>query len=114
MLALYNSMEQRRRQIAVLRVLGCSRPRIFSLVLTESALLGILGAGLGLAVAHFGAIAVAAALRQRLGLVVEPVLGLDWAIGVVGATVVLAGLAGLIPAVMAYRTPVARNLRPIG
>src|SRR5213079_2275756 len=38
MLALYNSMEQRRRQIAILRVLGCSRPRIFGLIITESAL----------------------------------------------------------------------------
>ena len=44
MLALYNSMEQRRRQIAVLRVLGCSRGRIFGLVMTESAMLGLLGA----------------------------------------------------------------------
>src|SRR5262249_20833227 len=47
MLALYNSMEQRRRQIAVLRVLGCSRPRVFGLVLTESALLGLLGGAAG-------------------------------------------------------------------
>jgi ABC-type lipoprotein release transport system permease subunit len=30
------------------------------------------------------------------------------------ATVVLAALAGIVPAVMAYRTSVARNLRPIG
>ena len=37
MLALYNSMEQRRRQIAVLRVLGSSRGRIFGLIVTESA-----------------------------------------------------------------------------
>lgn len=114
LLALYNSMEQRRRQIAVLRVLGCSQPRIFSLVLTESALLGVMGALVGLVLAHFGAAAVSSALRQTLGLVVEPTLGLDWAIGVVGGTIVLASLAGIMPAVMAYRTPVARNLRPIG
>jgi putative ABC transport system permease protein len=114
MLALYNSMEQRRRQIAVLRVLGCSRPRIFSLVLTESALLGMIGAGVGLVLAHFGALAVAAALRQILGIVIEPALKLEWAIGVVGGSIVLAKLAGIIPAVMAYRTPVAKNLRPIG
>jgi hypothetical protein len=33
---------------------------------------------------------------------------------VIGATVLLACLAGLIPAAMAYRTPVAKNLKPIG
>jgi putative ABC transport system permease protein len=46
LLALYNSMEQRRRQIAVLRVLGATPGRVFSLLPTESALLGILGAAL--------------------------------------------------------------------
>lgn len=114
MLSLYNSMEQRRRQIAVLRVLGCSRPRIFSLMVTESAMIGMMGAGLGLVLAHFGAMAVAAGLRQAVGLVVEPTLGLDWAIGVGLGTIALGTVAGLIPAAMAYRTPVAENLRPIG
>jgi putative ABC transport system permease protein len=114
MLALYNSMEQRRRQIAVLRVLGCSRHRVFSLVLTESALLGVMGAGLGLVLAHFGAMGVSVALRQTLGIVIEPSLQLEWAIGVIGGSLVLANLAGIVPAVMAYRTPVAKNLRPIG
>jgi putative ABC transport system permease protein len=114
MLALYNSMEQRRRQIAVLRVLGCSQPRVFSLVVTESTLLGVMGAGAGLVLAHLGAMGVAAALRQMLGIVVEPNLGFEWAIGVISLTIILASLAGIIPAVMAYRTPVAKNLRPIG
>jgi putative ABC transport system permease protein len=114
MLALYNSMEQRRRQIAVLRVLGASRPRIFSLVLTESALIGVMGVVLGMVLAHLGAMGVAGALRQMLGLVVEPRLDPNWAIGVVGAAIGLACAAGLIPAIMAYRTPVAQNLRPIG
>lgn len=114
MLALYNSMEQRRRQIAVLRVLGCSRPRIFSLILTESAVLGLLGAAIGLALAFAGVEVVAAILKDRLGLVVAPSAPPVWVVGVLAATVVLAAVAGLVPALMAYRTPVARNLRPIG
>ncbi len=114
MLALYNSMEQRRRQIAVLRVLGASRPRIFGLVLTESAVLGALGAAAGLGLGLIGAQAAAGVMKERLGLVVQPSLPLDWMIVMAAATVVLASLAGLVPAVMAYRTSVARNLRPIG
>ncbi len=114
MLALYNSMEQRRRQIAVLRVLGCSRARIFGLVLTESAMLGLLGALAGLALALIAGRIVSAVMRQRLGLVVEPILPLDAAALVGTGALLLAALAGLTPAVMAYRTPVAKNLRPIG
>src|SRR5262249_11374433 len=65
MLALYNSMEQRRRQIAVLRVLGCSRPRIFGLVITESALLGVMGVVAGVVLAVAGGVVVAAVVKQR-------------------------------------------------
>jgi hypothetical protein len=33
---------------------------------------------------------------------------------VIVATIALGAVAGLIPAAMAYRTPVATNLKPIG
>ncbi len=112
MLALYNSMEQRRRQIAVLRVLGCSRPRVFSLVLNESALLGAFGAVAGVLVAVIGQSLVAAIMKQRLGLVIEPQLPMALVFAVFVATVLLASIAGLVPAVMAYRTAVATNLKP--
>jgi len=114
MIALYNSMEQRRRQIAILRVLGCSRGRIFGLVLTESVMLGLIGAAAGLVVSAVGVQIVAAVMKARLGLLIEPWVGLEWAVVVAAGTVVLAGMAGIVPAVMAYRTSVARSLRPLG
>lgn len=112
-LALYNSMEQRRRQIAVLRVLGSSRARILRLVLAESALLGILGCILGLAASYVGGQAGAATLKAQLGIFLDPTLPLTPSALVLGGTTLLAVLAGLIPAIMAYRTPVAKNLKPI-
>jgi len=114
MLALYNSMEQRRRQIAVMRVLGCSRGRVFGLVVTESAMLGLMGAFLGVVLALVGAQAVAAILKARLGLVIEARIGVELMLVVVVATIALSSLAGVVPAVMGYRTSVVRNLRPIG
>lgn len=114
MLALYNSMEQRRRQIAVLRVLGCSRPRVSSLVLTESAMIGLLGAAAGIAAWAIGAQVAAAILKDLLGLVVTPRLDAATTLNVVMATIALASLAGIVPSIAAYRTPVARHLRPIG
>jgi putative ABC transport system permease protein len=114
MLSLYNSMAERRRQIAVLRVLGCSRGRVFGLVVTESALIGLMGAGLGVLLALAGGAAVGEALRRKLGLIVEASYGPEWVLGVALGTVLLGALAGVIPAILAYRTPVANNLRPIG
>jgi putative ABC transport system permease protein len=114
MLALYNSMEQRRRQIAVLRVLGCSRRRIFGLVVTESAILGVAGAIVGIVLAWFGAEAVAIVMNRRLGLVIDAGLPMQAMAAVLLATIALAALAGLIPALRAYRTAVVENLRPLG
>ncbi len=113
LLALYNSMEQRRRQVAVMRVLGASRGRILTLVLNESVLLGVLGACAGVLAGLLGAQLVAGILEARLGVRVEPGLPLLWTLGVAIAATTLAAVAGLIPALMAYRTSVAAHLRPV-
>ena len=114
MLALYNSMEQRRRQIAVLRVLGCSQGRIFGLVIAESMMVGVLGGIGGIGIAAVGGWLVGLVMKERLGLVVDPGLSPLWVLRVVAGTVALAAAAGIVPAVMAYRTTVAKNLRPLG
>ena len=114
MLGLASSMEMRRRQIALMRVFGCSRPRVFSLVLTESALLALGGAIIGVVLGIVGCGVVAVALRQALGLVVRPDPRMEWILAVAAGTLLLGILAGIAPAAMAYRTPVARSLRPIG
>lgn len=114
LLSLYNSMSERRRQIAVLRVLGCPQMRIFGLVITESAVIGAIGAAAGLVLSIAGCWLVAGILKDRLGLVVQPAFTLDLTLFVLLGTVILAALAGVIPAILAYRTPVANNLKPIG
>ena len=114
MLAMYNSAEQRRRQIAILRVLGCSRPRVFGLVMTESAIIGLIGAAVGIGVSTVATDVVAGVMRERLGVIVTPSVGAQWMLSIIMATVFLACIAGLVPSIMAYRTPVARNLRPVG
>ncbi len=114
MLALYNSMEQRRRQIAVLRVLGCSRGRIFGLVVTESAMLGILGGISGAILSLVGLQIVGAVLKAQFGLVIGATLPPRESLVIVVVTIALASLAGIVPAMAAYRTSVARSLRPLG
>ena len=114
MLALYNSMEQRRRQVAVLRVLGCSRPRIFGLLVTEATIIGVLGAAIGLALAVAGALLAAGVLKNAIGLVVTPVFAPDITLAVLTGAILLSALAGIVPAVMAYRSSVAEHLKPLG
>lgn len=114
MLVLYQAMELRRRQVAVLRVLGASRMRIFMLALTEAAVIGIAASALGVAIAFIGAYGVAAAVHQQIGLAIAPQLDARWVLSIVAGTTALACLAGMVPAASAYRTDVLRNLRPVG
>lgn len=114
MLVLYQAMELRRRQVAVLRVLGASRFRVFMLALTEAAVIGLLGSALGIALAFLGGAAVSASVYRLLHLTITPSLDPRWIFSISAGTVLLACLAGIIPAAVAYRTDVLRNLRPIG
>ncbi len=114
LVALYNSMEQRRRQIAVLRVLGATKMRVFNLVLTESAIIGLLGGAVGIGIALVAGTVVSGILQSRVGIVVNPSLPVDGYLMIVLATIALSCVAGVIPAMIAYRTPVVRSLRPVG
>lgn len=114
MLVLYQAMELRRRQVAVLRVLGASRLRVFMLALTEAAVIGMAASVLGIALAFIGVHVVVFGVHQSIGLTITPSLDARWIFSVAAGTVVLACLAGVVPAASAYRTDVLRNLRPIG
>jgi len=108
--SLYNAMAERRRDIALLRAVGARRRFVVGVVLTESVLICVAGALLGLALGHAGAAFAAPAVEQYAGATFEPgflfpeepliVLGLA-AIGVA---------AGILPAIRAYRVDVAAAL----
>lgn len=110
--SIYNSMSARRRDLAILRALGAKRRTIFGAVLSEAACIGALGAVVGFAV-YFGLfIGVANIIRAQTGVVLDvtayhPVL---WISPV--AMVALCALGGVVPALKAYRTPVAETLAP--
>src|SRR3989338_4942457 len=61
------SVLKRRRELALLRVLGVTRAGVARLVLAEAAILGITGAALGIAAGHFLALAVLERFGPDLG-----------------------------------------------
>lgn len=114
MLALYSAGQMRRREVATFRVLGASRGRLVRWVLAEAVMLGAMGSLVGVVLSLVGGLVVSAGLKAQLGLVVTPAVS-PWAVGVVClSAVVLAALAGVAPAVLAYRTAVVEHLRPLG
>ena len=108
--ALYNSLEERRTDLAILRTLGAAPGKLFSLLLVEGLLLAFGGALLGWFSGHVAVQLLGQALSedQNLtlsGLVIAPEEA--W-LALVAA---IAGLAAaLLPALRAYRTDIAHTL----
>ncbi|MBT5926468.1 MAG: ABC transporter permease [Verrucomicrobia bacterium] len=110
---IYNSMNERKRDIAILRALGARRRVIFGAIVMESTSISVLGMILAFGV--YGTIfsMAAAIIRVQTGVVLNPAEwhnALLWTpIGMIG----LGALTGCIPAFKAYRTQVAENLLPV-
>jgi len=110
LVSIYNSVSARKREIAILRALGATRGRILTSICLEAGLIGLMGGLIGLVVGHLIGWVGSVFLQRLVG------EGIDW-VGTarvewlyLGIVVVLALLAGLVPALKAYRTPVATNL----
>jgi putative ABC transport system permease protein len=110
LVSIYNSVSARLREIAILRALGATRTRVLTLICLEAATIGLIGGLLGLLSGHALIAILSIFTRRYLGeslnyLAVRPA---EWIYLL--AVVILAALAGLVPALKAYRTPVATNL----
>lgn len=110
--SIYNTMNERRREFAILRSLGARRTTVFTAIVLESATITALGvlAGYVVYAAIIGSAAVI--VRAQTGVVLDA-LRFDWALVVTPIGMIVVGaLAGLVPAFKAYRTDVASNLLP--
>lgn len=111
--SMYSATLERKREIATMRALGARRTTLLGIVLLESASLTVLGGVCGLMGGHGLAYLGARLLAQRGGLAVQPWQFSSLQPMVFLGVVVLGTLAGLLPALLAYRTEVAENLAPL-
>jgi putative ABC transport system permease protein len=109
-IALYNAMEERRYDLAVMRMLGASPGKLMRLVLVEAIALALAGAIIGLALGHLLTEIVGAMLAAAQ----QPsVTGAVWLPAELWFVALAAGVglaAGLVPAWRAYRTDIATTL----
>ncbi|MCZ6598662.1 MAG: ABC transporter permease [Planctomycetota bacterium] len=111
--SIYNTMNERRREFAILRALGARRRTVFSAIVIESGTIAFLGCLVGFFVYGVIMTATAVIVKERTGVVIEVLAwheALYWTpLGAVG----LGAVAGLMPAFKAYATDVASNLLPV-
>ena len=109
-ISLYNSLNERRYELALMRVMGASRAKIFSLISFEGVLLAVLGLFIGIILGHVG--------MEVLGRVMEESFryrftGLKWLNTewlLLAGAIAIGFVAALIPAIRASRTGIAATL----
>lgn len=108
--SLYNTMNERRKEFAVLRALGARRRTVFGVIVIESTAIAGFGALFGGLVYLATFSAASSIVRERTGVVLDVGMlhpALLWTpIGMLA----MGALAGLLPAFKAYRTEVATTL----
>jgi putative ABC transport system permease protein len=111
--SIYNSMNERRREIAILRALGARRTTVFSAIILESATI----AGLGMIAGYVLYIAImvvtARIIRAQTGVVLDPFKFNPVMLWAPVAFIALGAAAGIVPAIKAYATDVAEHLTPV-
>jgi len=111
--SMYSATLERKREIATMRALGARRATVFGIVLVESCALATVGGVGGILGGHAVAYLAASLLAARSGLVTSPLVFDALQPAVLASVILLGTLAGLLPAVLAYRTEVAENLAPL-
>jgi putative ABC transport system permease protein len=103
-------LNERRREMAILRSVGARPNHIFGLLTAEAGVLAFVGSVLGLAMLYLALILAQPLITARYGLyiAVSPPIVKDW---IILTAIVLAGLvAGFVPAYRAYRYSLADGM----
>jgi putative ABC transport system permease protein len=109
-IALFNSLRERRYELALLRVMGSGRERLFLLIILEGLLLSFMGFIIGIALSH-GAMQILGKYMSdayRYTFSGKIWLTEEWYL-LVGA-LLIGFLAAIIPAISAYKTDISRTL----
>ena len=112
-ISLWSALREMRRDLALFRALGATRTTVMGLVISEALIISVLGGILGLAFGHWLIAIGAHFIKVETGVdfTADYLSMIDWV--VIPGAILLGILAGLVPAVQAYRLGVLRNLSPV-
>lgn len=108
--AILTSLNERRREMAILRSVGARARHVFTLLVAEAGLLATAGVAAGVGVAYLVMWAAAPLLANRYGIFVQ-ITGLSrYDLAILAAIICAALLMGLLPAWRAYRNTLSDGL----
>jgi putative ABC transport system permease protein len=109
-IALYNSLKERRYDLAIMRSMGASRTKVFISVLLEGTVLALAGAVVGIVLAHSVMAGISMFVQEARmagisSLVFYPEEGL-----ILAGSLLLGVVCSMLPAWQAYRIDISRVL----
>lgn len=108
--SIYNSMSDRKREIAIMRALGARRQTVFSIIVAEAVLLCVGGGLAGLMLGHGLVFVAGPVVEARSDILIDPWFFEQHELYILPALLVLAVVVGLVPGITAYRADVAKGL----
>ncbi|MBL8006181.1 MAG: ABC transporter permease [Ignavibacteria bacterium] len=110
LVSIYNSMSDRKHEIAILRILGAGRSTVMKMIILEGMFVSIAGAFLGIASGHILIYLLREKITDMAGI---EITGMTFSVSEIylfTGTVILTMTVSIIPALTAYRNDAAENL----
>lgn len=113
LVSIYNSMNERKRDIAIMRSLGARKNTILNIILLEGFIISFIGGALGIVTSHLLIIIFSDTISNIAGIQISGTIFNLFELYILAGTVLLGLIVTIIPALKAYNTDVASNLAPV-
>jgi putative ABC transport system permease protein len=109
-ISLYNSLKQRKYELALMRSMGGGKGRLFSMLLLEGLIMVILGIALGLILSRVALLLLSSALESQFHYDISNAGLLVNEVKLILITIFVGILASLLPAIQAVRIDISKTL----
>ena len=107
---LFNSMRERKYEMALIRTLGASRFQLSTMIIFESLVLTISGFILGLLFSRFGVMFVSSLMEESINYNLNSLKILNEEYWLLGLSVLIGVVSSLIPAIQVYKMNISKIL----
>ncbi len=109
-ISLFNNLKERRYELALMRVMGATRLRLFTQILLEALLLSLIGCILGILLSHLSMQLFATYIQSSFRYTFSGWRFLTEEYILIAVALLIGVFAGILPAIMAFKTDIAKTL----
>lgn len=109
-ISLFNSMKERKYELALMRTMGGTRRTLFALIIQEGLILVILGYLAGLLLSRIGLFVLSNSMKENFHFSLDKLAITSWELLLFAITLVIGIVASLLPALKALRIDISKTL----